>query len=183
MKSCLLYIVCWSSSQMGANWESKFTGFRKGGRGRTEKMWARFWKEISQLQLLQSQGVLGTVGWVVSHPLQLEWEQTFTNPHPSCKLILPLHLLFCTPGGTEGIKESLVEQQEKQWGCPWAEGSVQAVVTALSAELSCSKKKNNWNNTCYNHCKMLKVAGMQHRGEHNLEDAISRMCPSLICSL
>lgn len=53
-------------------------------------------------------------GWVVSHPFDWNEDRPLPIPILNVNLSLSLQLLFCSPGGTEGIQESLGEHQEKQ---------------------------------------------------------------------
>lgn len=147
--------------------------------GRTEKIWVRFWKQVSQLQLPAVSGWAQPGGLCL---ISCSWNENrlFANIHPGYKLTLSLQLLFCSAGGTERMQESLAGKAGRRSLCRMVCPGCCHCPECRAVTL---RGKKGWNNTCYNHCKMFKAAWMQHREKHNLEDAISRMCPSLICAL
>lgn len=141
MKSCLLYIVYWSFSQVGTSWVSKFTRFRRMEDVEQRKFEPYFERKSPNSSCPQPQGgvcwaeqggvCLTPCSWNENRLLQILIPPS--SCHFGCSALLE---------GQRGSssQESLVLQQEKQWECHWAGVSVQAGVTALSAELSPSEK-------------------------------------------
>lgn len=133
------------SAKLGTSWVSKFSRFSRMVDVEQRKFEPDFGSKSPNSSWLQSQAGLCWAqqgglcliphSWKENRPLQILIPAVNASCHfSSCSALLE---------GQRGSssQESLVVQQAKQWGCHWAEVSVRAVVTALSAELSHSGKK------------------------------------------